>query len=747
MINKIFKKYLYKISLILFFLLITNQQNANEILIYADQISYDQKNNIIAKGKAKILYKNNIVSSNLIIYSQKTGDITLPTEFNLKDERNNYYYGSSGSFESNFKFGKINDVKVLLEDGSRIVGKQIKRDDNIDIISKAVYSPCNSKIKIADFLCPVWQLESEKMLHDYDKLFLYQKHSKMRVFNFPVFYSPYLLTPSPLRKERKSGFLTPSVNLNFFDTNISQSTSFPYYFNLSQDRELTFTPIINYGGGTDSSQRFKFDYNQILSGGNLKTNLTIDTTFEDQNSEKWLKEGSLINTYNQNINDKFNVKFTSALETSKNYIQQTTPNSDLSYSSSLQTSLEIYGYNLNKIDDKLSINFTNYQSNQKDEDNKTLPTILPYINFYSGEKNIKHFKYSNDLEFYNIFRNSSTDIHSKRQSKISSLININKKTIMYASKFKFEANVYNQFFNTEDKQINNKYISGNYFRSFPIFGITGETPFKIKHSLNNVTYTPKLKLVITPGISNNNKLSNEDSSISSYTIENNTSLNRYSGTDKLDNSKRLDLSLNIKNDFLNGTVWTTYEFTNNSNYHYSQGNKKKLSDFLGDLSLTKEKYVSSYNFRFDPHDNYMKNQNIKFSYENKIGNYKFGYLDQKNKTEDIIITDKETLNYEFTSKKLFKYSKISYIGLYDIKKSMNTESGISYSYFDECFGVNIDFKRNSYSEETLKPQDIITLMFSFKNLGSYKSSNIAVSENNKQDIEWESKSVNNDLFN
>ena len=105
-----------------------------------------------------------------------------------------------------------------------------------------------------------------------------------------------------LRKKRKSGFLTPSINLNFFDTKISQSTSFPYYFNLSQDKELTFTPTINYGGGIDSSQRFEFDYNQILSGGILETQLTFDTTFENQNSEKWLREGSLINNYKQNIN-------------------------------------------------------------------------------------------------------------------------------------------------------------------------------------------------------------------------------------------------------------------------------------------------------------------------------------------------------------------------------------------------------------------------------------------------------------
>ena len=94
-------------------------------------------------------------------------------------------------------------------------------------------------------------------------------------------------------------------------------------------------------------------------------------------------------------------------------------------------------------------------------------------------------------------------------------------------------------------------MTSNYFRSFPILGITTETPFKITNFKNNLTYTPKIKLVLTPGISNSNKLSNEDSSISSYTIENNSNLNRYSGSDKLDNSKRLNLSFNVKNDNLN----------------------------------------------------------------------------------------------------------------------------------------------------------------------------------------------------
>ena len=37
-------------------------------------------------------------------------------------------------------------------------------------------------------------------------------------------------------------------------------------------------------------------------------------------------------------------------------------------------------------------------------------------------------------------------------------------------------------------------------------------------------------------------------------------------------------------------------------------------------------------------------------------------------------------------------------------------------------------------------------MFSFKNIGSYKSTNLAVSENDKQDIEWENIDTDNEKF-
>ena len=37
-------------------------------------------------------------------------------------------------------------------------------------------------------------------------------------------------------------------------------------------------------------------------------------------------------------------------------------------------------------------------------------------------------------------------------------------------------------------------------------------------------------------------------------------------------------------------------------------------------------------------------------------------------------------------------------------------------------------------------------MFSFKNVGSYQSSNLAVSETDKQDINWQGVELDNELF-
>ena len=94
---------------------------------------------------------------------------------------------------------------------------------------------------------------------------------------------------------------------------------------------------------------------------------------------------------------------------------------------------------------------------------------------------------------------------------------------------------------------------------------------------------PSAKIIFTPGYSNSNKISNEDSSNNDFTLENINSLNRYSGSDKMDNSKRITYGLSAYSDNFKTSISQSYEFTDNSNFHKEQGNDDNLSDLLGSI--------------------------------------------------------------------------------------------------------------------------------------------------------------------
>jgi len=738
-------QYFLKIFSFLIIIFYTNIQLANEILLYADSIQYDSEQNIIAKGNVKIIKNNQIITSDLIIYNQLEKKYILPIEFNFNDGNKNYYNGSSGEFSEDLINAKILDVKLLLNDGSRIVGKEAIRNGKIDIITKGSYSPCTSRINFKSFLCPIWQLDGEKILHDGEDLFLYQKHSKMKIFNLPVFYIPYLVTPSPLRKDRKSGFLSPKMKFNFLDTKVSQTTSFPYYFNISIDKELTFTPVLNYGGGVDSSQRLLFDYNQKISGGSLSLDLSLDTKLEKQNNEKWLQNGSIITNYNQNINENTKLNITSAFQTSPTYIKTSDPDNKLSYQNSLSTSLDLEMYNIKTGNDVMNFNISSYQVIKNNEDNKTSPTALPHIKYDSGYQKYNQYDYKNKITYYNIFRDISTADHSQKQHRLTHYLEIINKKYSYNSLINFKLGLHNQFYKVTNKKIDNQDINSDYYRIFPTSGIFIETP--LKNIKNNIIITPKISFIINSGQSNSDRISNEESTNNAYNIETQNELNRYTGIDKLDNSKRINYGINIIKNNFEINLSQNYEFEKNSNYHEEMGNDNYLSDLLGNFSYDKNDNKIIYQYRYNVHINEIRKQQVDFSHKGSLGSIKAIYLDEKKETNSILIGGNETFKINYESLKFKKYSQLKFNATYDLINDKENEYSLGYSYFDECFGINIDFKRSFYDDRELKPNDSLLLMFSFKNLGSYQSSNLAVSEIDKQDIEWVTKSIENDLFN
>ena len=103
----------------------------------------------------------------------------------------------------------------------------------------------------------------------------------------------------------------PKTNFNFLDSSISQSITTPYYFNISEDKELYLTPTIKYGGGVDSSQTIGINYNQILSGGNLSSNYLMATNLENEGNKDLITDAFVSLKYNQNLIISFSHNTTS----------------------------------------------------------------------------------------------------------------------------------------------------------------------------------------------------------------------------------------------------------------------------------------------------------------------------------------------------------------------------------------------------------------------------------------------------
>ena len=120
-----------------------------------------------------------------------------------------------------------------------------------------------------------------------------------------------------------------------------------------------------------------------------------------------------------------------------------------------------------------------------------------------------------------------------------------------------------------------------------------------------------------------------------FVLENIYRLNRYSGNDKMDNSKIITYGFSAFTKNIKSNLSQSYEITNNSNFHNEQGNENNLSDLLGSIEYYKNNEIS-YNFRYDLNDSYLKKQSIDYRSSSKYGDINVSYFDQNTEINNIV---------------------------------------------------------------------------------------------------------------
>ena len=635
----------------------------NKELLKADDIEIKFKNSKTNKIK-KINFSN--------------GQFNLKNkEFIAKDSK---YYFDNNIFEKE-------------QNNPRIYGAGSKKKENIVELNKAIFTSCKQNDD-----CPPWSIQAKKITHDGNKQQLIYDHAIIKIYDNPVFYFPKFFHPDPSVK-RQSGFLKPNFNKSHI---LGSSIQIPYYFNIADNRDLTFKPVFF----DNNILMLQNEYRQI----NSKSSLITDFSFTDGYKSKTTNSKNTIShifaKYNLNLDfDNFN---SSTLDLT---IQKTNNDTYLKvFDTNLVDSLikpdnfdNLFSnieINLNHKDYNFTTGFSSYENLQQ-SNNDRYQYILPYYEF---SKNLPYFK-----NFGNLSLNSFGDNNLKNTNNLTSRI-IN--DLRYSSKTFFTKNGFLNNLNFFTKNLNSVAKNDVNYKSSPSLEIASilemNTSYPLMKELDDSVNTliPKLSLRFNPSDMKNYK--DEDRRIN---INNLFDIERLGYTDTLETGKSVTLGLDFKkeslediNNYFELKLGTVFRDEFETNIPNKTSINQKSSNLFGSLSYNLNQNIGfDYNYAID--NNYKNFRENSFSADltiNKL-NTKIYFLEEnyENNNQNIL---ENSISYTHDENNVF-----TFMTRRNRKIDLTEYYNLVYEYMNDCLSAAIKYKKSYYNDRDLKPSE--DLMF------------------------------------
>ncbi|MBT5187710.1 MAG: LPS-assembly protein LptD, partial [Kordiimonadaceae bacterium] len=248
----------------------------------ADKVVYDQKLDVItASGKVILNQNGNTLTADNIVYEVKSGQVSAHGGITILEASGNIMHMEDAELEGDLKKGFINNTRVIFVDGSKLIARSGERDGQKTILKNAIYTPCEICVVEGEGKDkPTWQIKANEVIHDSDNKTIKYKNVKLELAGIPILYSPYFSHPDPTVRSRTG--LLPPARLGR-STELGVFVQVPYFFDISQNKDFTFEPIITSREGVV----FGGTYRQHTGNGMFSTSGSIANVNErDNNFEK-----------------------------------------------------------------------------------------------------------------------------------------------------------------------------------------------------------------------------------------------------------------------------------------------------------------------------------------------------------------------------------------------------------------------------------------------------------------------------
>ena len=672
---------------------------SNKIKISTDEINYDvEKQKIESSSNSEIKDSfGNIYQVSKFEYNIKSKIIKL-SNLKVLDVSENIFKIEIAFLDLKKKELVAKDVGLNFkisdnsENEPRLKGRSLISNNENTIVNKGTFTFCKKREK-----CPPWEMSAEEIKHDKKKKTIYYKNASLKIYDKKVFYFPKFFHPDPT-VDRQSGFLIPKIQDN---STTGLSFNLPYFIALAENKDITLSP------------RFfaedKFLVQTEFRQKNKNSDHVIDLSQYISSGEN--TKGHLFYNLNKNYeNDNFDeIEFNIQLEQV----------SDETYLKAYKIESPIIK-NTSNLTNSLNINLIN--------ENASLNTNLDIYEDLSKQDSDK-YEYVPNFSFSKILNENNT-LYSKGYYKNYNT-NITEKVLI--NNFQFDSNP--KFFNNGIvnekklliKNINSSASNSEKFKNketlslIPSFQTNYSLPLIKETAKSKNTFTPKLSLRLsTPHtkdvrttdrkISYNNIYDFERLGIDEGN-EGGISLTygyEHSIVEKSSSEEK------IKFGFANNL-----RFEENKDLPLNSNLGDKMSDFVGnfeykpnknfklDYDFSLKNNLSDVNYELYGFEFYLKNFTTKLEYQNENNSsIKTSYL--KNETR-LDINEKNSLVFETRENK---------------EKSFTEFYNLIYQYKIDCLTAAIEYNKEYYNDQDLKPSENLFLKLSIIPFGGFNTPNL-----------------------
>jgi LPS-assembly protein len=249
-----------------------------DVYLEADELVDDRATKVVtARGHVEARHSNRTLRADEVIYDTTTGAAHAKGHVVMINPDGSVQYAEDVQLDDQMTAGVATAFAARVKGNITIAsGSAIRRNENVNELRKAIYTPCDICAADGSSKEPTWSVQASRVIQDREHQVVYYRNAVIRIKGIPVLYTPIFWHPDP-SAERRSGFLAPNIR---YASRLGLSYEQPYLWVISPSADLVVSPMIT----TAVAPFLNLTYRQRFYSGTLhaRVGYTYEKRFDGQ---------------------------------------------------------------------------------------------------------------------------------------------------------------------------------------------------------------------------------------------------------------------------------------------------------------------------------------------------------------------------------------------------------------------------------------------------------------------------------